>query len=657
MRFCKPCLWTLTLTAIIAGTPHAAADPMFSVLDLGTLGGTQSFSRGINNAGQVVGRSLTTGNVALHAIRTAPDMPINSLTDDLGTLGSSGSEAFGINDAGQVVGNSFIRAFRTAPNMPINPLTDDLGALGGVITEAFGINSAGQVVGRSLLPVSSAFHAFRTAPNMPINPLTDDLGALGGASSRARGINNAGQVVGELDVPGGFHAFRTAPNMPINPLTDDLGTLGGFFSSANGINNAGQVVGVARTTGNVELHAFRTAPNMPINPLTDDLGTLGGTFSLALGINSAGQVVGHSSTTGDAAQHAFFFDGTTLFDLNNLIPAASGLIITSASGINDLGQIAADAVFLATGERHAVLLTPKPAKVNFLTYGVHDVPSNHRGDVGANEVFEALKGFDNSGDGTAGFWNTGGSGSGAVLQDLVDNAKNRVSPGDHFVFYINAHGAFNLNGDELPVSAQVSILPPLRTTTTGDEYFYLSQDSSQNITDDTFSGFFDDPVWDKVNKLFIIDTCYAGGFWNSGTILGDSGDLSQLPKSAIIAASLEADLSLFDPVDRWGFLGHAVVRALNSLKSAGNSIDFDQLVAQVQSELPQTVVRGFVQGFPEDNWLDPIDLPVSLFYARTPDFDFQLIGPAVVPEPSTLALGIVGLVMTVGCSCLRRKGF
>jgi probable HAF family extracellular repeat protein len=79
----------------------------YSVTDLGTLGGSNSVPWGINDRGQVVGRSET------------PDIDPNSgfpvshaflwnqgVLRDLGTLGGQNSEAGAINSEGQVVGDA-----------------------------------------------------------------------------------------------------------------------------------------------------------------------------------------------------------------------------------------------------------------------------------------------------------------------------------------------------------------------------------------------------------------------------------------------------------------------------------------------------------------------------------------------------------------------
>jgi probable HAF family extracellular repeat protein len=350
------CCWVL----VAASTCFAQ---MYTVTDLGTLGGTHSGADGINASGQVVGFSdapVPGGYYAPHAFRTAPNSPINPATDDLsGGLPGFSALAFatGVNASGQAIGFfddtcCTSHGFRTTANSPINLDTDDLG--GGPDSVAYGINDSGQVVGYYGGYDYDA-HAFRTAPNSPINPATDDLG--GGPNSNASGINASGQVVGRFMASGiCCHAFRTAPNRPINPATDDLGTLGGPYSGAYGINDSGQVVGYGVLPDGTSLHAFRTAPNRPINPATDDLGTLGGSFSWATSINASGQVVGYGHIdTGGSILHAFLYNGV-MHDLNDLIPSGSGWVLDLASGINDAGQISGTGE--QSGETHAFLLTP-----------------------------------------------------------------------------------------------------------------------------------------------------------------------------------------------------------------------------------------------------------------------------------------------------------
>ncbi len=190
------------------------------------------------------------------------------------------------------------------------------------------------------------------------------MGTLGGDSSFGRGINNLGQVVGfSTTANSEIHAFRTAPNSVINPATDDLGTLGGASSNALDINDLGQVVG-SSITANGETHAFLTDANSAIDA-TDDLGTLGGGFSIAYSINELGLVVGDSELA-DGSDRAFVYDGTELFDLNTLITGDIDLVLTSARGINESGQIAATGFFADTQTSRAFLLTPVPEPASML---------------------------------------------------------------------------------------------------------------------------------------------------------------------------------------------------------------------------------------------------------------------------------------------------
>jgi probable HAF family extracellular repeat protein len=311
--------------------------PTYSVTDLGTLGGTYSYGLSINNSGQVAGYSTTAGNAVDHAFLYS-----GGTMTDLHTLGGTISIAFGINNNGQVVGYS-----DTVGNVAAHAFLysggtmTDLGTLdSGTFSEAIGINNSGQIVGDSATDGNMADHAFLYS-----GQTMNDLDTLGGDFSQANGINNSGQVVGYSDISenGSDHAFLYS-----GQKMNDLDTLGGDFSLANGINNSGQVVGYFETVGNAADHAFLYSGGSMV-----DLGTLGGNFSEALGINNSGQIVGESVTSGNGAEHAFLYRGGTMLDLNNLTGTnTTGIFFYAANGINDSGQIIANA-----NNNHAYLLT------------------------------------------------------------------------------------------------------------------------------------------------------------------------------------------------------------------------------------------------------------------------------------------------------------
>jgi probable HAF family extracellular repeat protein len=323
----------------------------YSIVDLGTLGGSGSLAYGINASGQVVGWSYTAGNAARHAF-----LYDGTTMHDLGTLGGSDSLAYGINASGQVVGTSnptgtaLYHAF-----LYDGTSMRDLGTLGGGQSTSEGINTSGQVVGWSTTTAGFVpAHAF-----LYDGTTMKDLGTLGGTNSYAGGINDSGQVAGESQPAGtaSYHVF-----LYDGTAMKDLGNLGGRNSNAYvgpAINASGQMAGTSEIAAGNSAHAF-----LYDGTALKDLGTLGGPQSIASGLNNSGQVVGQSETaTSGGVYYAFFYDGTAMYDLNGLIPTGTGWVLNEASAINDNGQIAGYGTI--NGQTHAFLLTPISPATSF----------------------------------------------------------------------------------------------------------------------------------------------------------------------------------------------------------------------------------------------------------------------------------------------------
>ena len=245
---------------------------------------------------------------------------------DLGTFGGTSSYANDINDSGTVVGAAFIpgnaaaHAFLYTQNDGIK----DLFALfGGGFSVAYGINNSGQIVG-------SSGNAFVYTPPTSVQTLP---------ASKAFDVNITGHVVGI----NGRHAFLYSPNSSLR----DLGTFGGTNSFANAINDSGVVVGWAELAGNSATEAFVYIGTGAIH----SIGVLGNTgSSAAIDINSKGEVVGTSNN------RAFLYTHDSgMVDLNSLLSDNSELVLASAYGINDKGQIVG-----RSDSGHAFLATPVP---------------------------------------------------------------------------------------------------------------------------------------------------------------------------------------------------------------------------------------------------------------------------------------------------------
>jgi len=382
------------------------------ILDLGTLGGTSSFTRAMNAHGHVAGDSDIPGDAAIHAfLWTAggtDGVVGNPQMKDLGTLGGK-TQTVAINAHGEVIGGSlspdggsrtFLWTHREAPQARMIELT-----LGGSLSYPFDIDD-GRVVGDSSLPGDPRgpdgrviLHAFLWTPggtDGPAgNPQMKDLGTLGGAISWATAINAKGQVTGVSYVPGDStsHAFLWTPagtdGVAGNPQMKDLGTLagdpkhgnspGGPSSQALAINDKGQVAGYSDTGVGAQSHAFLWTPGrtdgVPTNPQMRDLGSLGGGWSQApmRSLNAAGHVIGDTVRT-DLSRAAFLWtpegaDGPAgnpqMRDLGTL-----GGPSTSAKSLDDGDHVTGASCFSADlNKQHAFLWTPT---------GKDGVPENPR---------------------------------------------------------------------------------------------------------------------------------------------------------------------------------------------------------------------------------------------------------------------------------------
>jgi probable HAF family extracellular repeat protein len=322
-----------------------------TLTNLGALpGGVNSFANSISGNGLIAGSSENgvvdplTGLAEARAVIWKDGRII-----DLGTLGGNESFAAQANNRGQVVGfaldaSNNTRAFIWTEDQGLQ----DLGTLGASGAIAGNINERGQISGESALCDTCNQDAFLWEDGKMYR-----IPDFGGPISFHYDLNDRGQVVGQSDLPGGVyaHPFLWDKKKGVK----DLGLLpGGLSASAHWINNAGEAVGISGIQNDQFGHAVLW------NHGITDLGTVDGDLcTVAESINSRSQIVGGTFDCNTAAfLHAFLWEnGGPMVDLNAVVPPGSSLQLNQADSINDSGEIAGQGT-TSNGDNHAFLLIP-----------------------------------------------------------------------------------------------------------------------------------------------------------------------------------------------------------------------------------------------------------------------------------------------------------
>jgi probable HAF family extracellular repeat protein len=343
--------------AVPAAAPASSLGPehpRYRLVDLGTLGGSQSYlyipnnyASVLNNQGRVVGYAETPTQDPFQSVGFCfvfPDCLVtnafetkNGTLQNLGVLPGGASSAAGwISPNGLIAGWS--QNGTTDPSFPGFPVTHGVLWKDGNMTDlktladgsesvALAVNSSGLVAGaanNSIAdpnPMFSDVYGWATQTRAFVwqDGVMKDIGTLGGTDAVAFLINERGQIVGisyTSSTPSAYCAILGASLTTGGFIYEggemkNLGSFGGSCTFPTDLNDRGEVVGLSTLEGDVYQHAFLWE-----NDSFDELpNMIGGHNAAAIALNNNGEAAGWASLPGDQAVHASLWKNNSMTDL------------------------------------------------------------------------------------------------------------------------------------------------------------------------------------------------------------------------------------------------------------------------------------------------------------------------------------------------------
>jgi probable HAF family extracellular repeat protein len=296
----------------LAAAPAAAATRQYRVTDLGTLGGISAEVYAINDAGVVVGRSLTAGSTQHGFVWR------DGVMTDLGALpgGVSYSEALSVNESGVIAGDALDAAGDSRAVIWRDGRIIDLGVPRSF---AWAINDRGQVLGQTTPAADGSASWFIWQGGR-----VTDRGALTAGQQLTGDFNNRAQFTLRT---GGRAAIERGHSLTVIAPVD---------SYPNDIDTSGAVAGYTTDAD------YRRRPFVYRGGHLGHLGTLGGPDGVAAAINDRGDIAGNTDTaTGE--NHPTLWHHGSAVDLSTRGLLGNEQIID----LNNRGQMVAAVDFRA----------------------------------------------------------------------------------------------------------------------------------------------------------------------------------------------------------------------------------------------------------------------------------------------------------------------